>query len=217
VVLKAATVWATPGRVTLVLGRNGSGKSTLLRCALGMMRADEGIVRFFGNVYLRPRLWRFASRGLFYLPDRGLLSRRMRFGEQVGLFERRFGVKGGKEIAERVGAQGLLDVYPGQMSGGEERRCEISLAMTRRPRCLIADEPLAEIEPKDRWLVAEGLRDLAQNGSAVLLTGHEVEDLLEIADEVIWMTAGTTHGLGSAAEARAHGQFRREYLGPAFE
>jgi len=200
-----------------VLGRNGSGKTTLLRCALGLLRADEGVVRFLGNVYVRPRLSRLASRGLFYLPDRGLLSRRMRFREQLELLQRRFRVSGGEEVAERLGVYGSLDVHPGRMSGGEERRCELTLALTRRPRCLIADEPLTEIEPKDRWQMARELRDLARQGAAVLLTGHEVVDLLEIADDVIWITAGTTHGLGSADEARAHGQFRREYLGPGFD
>ena len=55
-------------------------------------------------------------------------------------------------------------------------------------------------------------------GALVLIdmrvTGHEVEDLLAIGDEVIWMVAGTTHVLGTPAEAHAHHQFRNEYLGP---
>ena len=103
------------------------------------------------------------------------------------------------------------------MSGGERRRCELALALARGPRCLIADEPLNEIEPRDRPLVTESIRTLADGGAAVLVTGHQAEDLLELADEVIWIAAGTTHGLGSPAEARAHGRFRRDYLGPAFE
>jgi ABC-type lipopolysaccharide export system ATPase subunit len=141
----------------------------------------------------------------------------MRFREQLGLIQHRFHVRGGEQVAERLGVSASLDVRPGRMSGGEERRCELALAVTRRPRCLIADEPLTEIEPKDRGQMAAELRELARQGTAVLLTGHEVVDLLEIADEVIWITAGTTHGLGSADEARAHGQFRREYLGPGFD
>jgi ABC-type multidrug transport system ATPase subunit len=208
-------VWAAPRRVTVVLGRNGSGKSTLLRCAVGLERADEGTVRYAEELHVRPRLWRLAAGGLFYLPDQGLLSRRMAFGAQLALLTGRFGITDGQAVAERMGAAALMRAYPGQMSGGEKRRCELTLALARRPRCLIADEPLAEVEPKDRGMVASAIRELARSGAAVLVTGHEVEDLLAVADEVIWMTAGTTHGLGSPAEARGHAQFRREYLGSA--
>ncbi len=213
--LKAASAWASPGRVTVVLGRNGSGKSTLLRCAVGLDRPAEGVVRYADELHVRPRLSRLAARGLFYLPDQGLLSRRMTFGEHLGLFARRFEITDARVVTERLGAADLLDSYPGQLSGGEKRRCELTIALARRPRCLLADEPLAEVEPRDRPMVAASMRDLARSGAAVLVTGHEVEDLLAIADEVIWMTAGTTHGLGSPAEARAHTQFRREYLGSA--
>jgi ABC-type branched-subunit amino acid transport system ATPase component len=50
-------------------------------------------------------------------------------------------------------------------------------------------------------------------GTAVVLTGHEIQTLLPFADEVVWTVAGTTHHLGSPAEARANDAFRREYLG----
>jgi len=52
-----------------------------------------------------------------------------------------------------------------------------------------------------------------QRRAAILVTGHEVEDLFDLADEVIWMVAGTTHGLGTPEEAARHAQFRLEYLG----
>lgn len=172
-------------------------------------------MRYDGELHTRPRLWNLAARGLFYLPDQGLLSRRMTFGTHLALLASRFGVTDAHAVAEHLGAAALLDAYPDQLSGGEKRRCELTLAVARRPRCLIADEPLAEVEAKERGMVASALRGLASTGAAVLVTGHEVEDLLAVADEVVWMTAGTTHGLGSPVEARAHAQFRREYLGSA--
>ncbi len=55
--------------------------------------------------------------------------------------------------------------------------------------------------------------ELAGQGSAVVVTGHDVTDLLAVADDVTWMVAGTTHQLGTPAEARRHDQFVREYLG----
>lgn len=105
-------------------------------------------------------------------------------------------------------------VGPGPLWGGTGRRADLALALVRRPACLIPDEPLTEIEPKDRGLIAAMLRAQAALGCAVLITGHEVRDLMSVSDYVIWMAAGTTRGLGSPDQARAHDQFRREYLGP---
>ena len=84
----------------------------------------------------------------------------------------------------------------------------------REPICLLADEPLAGIHPRDAEVIASGLVAMARAGCAVVVTGHEVPHLMQIADEVVWVTAGTTHGLGTPAAASAHDQFRREYLGP---
>ena len=212
-VLKSATAWATPGRVTAILGRNGCGKTTLLRLALGLGSADQGQVFFDGTVRRRPYLWKLAAEGLFFLPDHGLLARRIQFGQQLELLERRYGVSSPADVAQRLGVDPHFQSVADEMSGGERRRAELALALARRPRCLIADEPLAGVEPKERRRVSESLRAEAAEGMAILVTGHDVDDLMALADDVIWMVAGTTHGLGSPAEAQAHHQFRREYLG----
>ena len=85
--------------------------------------------------------------------------------------------------------------------------------MARQPDCILADEPLIDLSPKDSALVAEVLRTMARKGAAILVTGHEVDVLLDLADDIVWMTAGTTHALGSPDDARDHDQFKREYLG----
>jgi ABC-type multidrug transport system ATPase subunit len=213
VVLRSASLWAHAGSITVLLGRNGSGKSTLIRVGLGLLRADRGTVRWDGELLEAPTLHELARRGLFFVPDKGLLSRRLRLRDQLELYAEAFG----SSVEEAVAAEGLegrLDLRAGQLSGGEERRAEMALARLRKPLCLLADEPFAGLAPLDRARVAEDLREQTVRGAAVIVTGHEVEELLAVADQVIWMVAGTTHVLGSAAAARGHDQFRREYLGP---
>ncbi len=213
-VLFAASVWAWPGRITLLLGRNGCGKSTLLRIGAGVLAPDHGVVRLGAGAWERPRLDRLARRGLFYLPDRGLLSRRLTLQQHVAALVWRFKCDDPARALSELDVGSLLDRRVGELSGGERRRAEVALAALRGPICLLADEPLAGIAPTDATTVAGALRRLARSGCAVVVTGHEVPDLLDLADEVVWMTAGTTHGLGGASAAAAHGQFRREYLGP---
>lgn len=215
-VLKSASVWGTEGRITALFGRNGCGKSTLLKVGAGLLRMDYGVVHFAGRAYLRPRLPELAARGLFYLPDRDLLSQRLSVRVQLRAVEWRFGAGRSPGIVERLGLERLLDRPTLELSGGERRRAEIAAAWTRAPRCLLADEPFAGINPSDAEVLGRAFRELAREGCAVVITGHEVRQLLDIADDVVWMVAGTTHGVGTPDEAARHDQFRREYLGPAF-
>lgn len=211
-VLKSATVWGYAGRVTVAFGRNGAGKSTLLKVGAGVLRADSGVVHFRGKAYQRPRLHRLAQDGLFYLPARGLLSPRWSLQDHLDAVSWRFEAESG--APPELDVFGLVERQPHQMSGGERRRAELAIAWAREPICLLADEPLAGIHPRDAEIIASALVAMARSGCAVVVTGHEVPHLMRIADEVVWVTAGTTHGLGTPAAASAHDQFRREYLGP---
>ena len=213
-VLKSATMWARPGVITVLFGLNGSGKTTMIRCALGLLRADHGMVRYDGRSYLRPRLHRLARLGVFYVPDRGLLSRRIRIGKQLRLVAERFEASDTEEWLERLGVAHVLRRPLHTLSGGERKRMELAMAGIRNPRCLILDEPLTEIEPRDRGFINGVLREMSADGCAIIVTGHDVDDLMALADDVIWVVGGTTHGLGTTEEAKAHHQFRREYIGP---
>lgn len=213
-VLSSATLHVPPGRITALLGRNGCGKSTLLRILIGFLQADHGRIEFEGEFLARPRLGALAARGLFYLPDRDLLSRNRTVRHHLDMLARRFGIGNAGDVVESVGIASLLDRLPGQLSGGERRRAELALALMRRPTCLLADEPFLGIAPRDAEVVATALRTLAAHGCGVLVTGHEVELLLDGADDVVWMTAGTTHPLGAPADVWRYHSFVRDYLGP---
>ena len=214
-VLKNASVWVRPGRITTLFGRNGSGKSTLLRCAVGLVRADHGVTRFDGTSFLDPKLSRLARLGVMYVPAEGALVRGRALRPQLDGFRWRYErAMTIEDAADAAGMGALLDETTEELSGGEQRRASIAAALLRDPRCLLIDEPFAGVAPRDAEVVERALRALAGRGCAVLITGHEVETVMAIADDVIWMAAGTTHGLGSPADAAAHDQFRREYLGP---
>lgn len=215
-VLKSATVWGCTGRVVAVMGRNGSGKTTLFRAALGLVAREFGAVKFGSRTFLNPHLHQLSRLGLFYLPDSGLLSRRRTFGWHLSLLKEGFPDEAREHFPATLQVEALMEKTVWEMSGGEERKAELALAWARRPSCLLADEPLAGLAPKDKDIVSGVIRTMADEGCAVVVTGHDVRPLMKLADEVIWMVAGTTHGIGSPDDARKHDQFRREYLGPGY-
>jgi len=211
-VLREASVWAWPGAVTVMFGRNGEGKTTLLRCGLGLLRAERGVTIFADCRHHRPALHRLAADGLFFLPDRDLLSPQLSLRRQLAGVVNRFPAAVPARFAAILRETDQLDRRPWQLSGGERRRAELGIAGARAPLVLVADEPLRGLAPLDAQAVADYLRLLTAEGCAVLVTGHEARALLDVADHVVWMTGGTTHHLGDRETAFAHDQFRENYL-----
>lgn len=218
IVLRAAGLRVRPGRVTALLGRNGVGKTTLFRIVIGRVRAEWGRVLFAGRFRPRPSLARLSREGLMYSAQESALTPHFTIGRHLGAFVTRYG---GAErldtIVDDLALAEFLDRGPRGLSGGERQRASLALARLRAPTCLISDEPFAGVAPTDRPLVGRALRALADGGAGVVISGHDVDDLLTVADEVVWMTAGTTHDLGSPEAALEHHRFRREYLGPRRE
>ncbi len=212
-VLASAGLWATPGRITALVGRNGSGKTTLMKIAAGWLRADHGTVIFKGVAYERPRLPQLANAGLFFLPDRDLLSLTVTLNRHLGAVRARFPNARPEEAAALLRVDELAGRKPKSFSGGERRRAALAVALARDPDCLLADEPFLDAEPADARTMATAFRALSEKGCALVVAGQEVRELLDLADEVVWVTSGTTRHLGAPAEARADDEFRRRYLG----
>lgn len=216
-VLTAASLRARAGRITALVGRNGAGKTSLLRVGVGLQRANHGIVRFNGRWYPRPSLARFARAGLFYLPAQRILDPFIPLGRQLAAVRDHYA---GPELLSLVESLGLTEVVsaaPASLSGGELRRAELALALARKPTCLVADEPFRGIDPRDIEIVMQALQSCATAGAGVVITGHELVPLRQIADAVVWCVAGTTHEFPTAADAWANPQLQQDFLGPAWE
>lgn len=211
--LRSATLRATCGELRALLGRNGAGKSTLLRIAAGVLAPDYGVVRFNGETRERVRLATLAREGLFFVPDHDLLSNAFSIRHHLEFVRKPDDVEGIHRVADRLAITPLLDARPFELSSGERRRAEIAVAMLREPACLLADEPLRSLSPVDADALLGALRDVAKEGCAVVITGHEVPAILGAVHHIIWCTAGTTYEMGPPFMARTDERFLRDYLG----
>jgi ABC-type multidrug transport system ATPase subunit len=212
-VLSAARLSVSRGQVVGVLGRMGSGKSTLLRICAGIMRADSGWVELDGTRYQSPRRTDLAKRALFYLGEADNLAWSMTVGQHFDEIARRFGPAQIDDVLDLVDIRSLFDRRVHQLSSGEVRRVEMGLVFARNPACLLADEIMRSVDPIVCDVLGRSLRILAERGSAVVVTGHEVNYLMPFLDSVTWVTSGTTYDLGPRDTALANEKFAREYLG----
>jgi len=188
----------------LLLGPSGCGKSTLLRSIAGFVAPDQGRVRFDGeDVTAVPPHRRqigmvFQSFALF--PH-------LSVGENVafGLREQR---RTRAEIASRV-ERALLDVRMAgfaarsidQLSGGEQQRVALARALVTRPRCLLLDEPLSNLDAGLRHSMREEIRRVCkEHGLTTLYVTHDQKEALAIADRIAVMRSGTLQQVGTPLE-----------------
>ncbi len=199
-VLTAASLRAPAGRVTALVG---------------LQPLEHGTVRLGGKHYRRPRLATLARAGLFYLPATNILDPFIAVQRQLTAVSRYFGGPRIPDLLARFGLAGVATQAPASLSGGELRRAELALAAARHPTCLVADEPFRGLDPRDIEVLVDAIRSIAAGGAAVVVTGHELAALRQVADGVVWCVAGTTHEFPEASGAWADAQMQQEFLGPA--
>jgi energy-coupling factor transporter ATP-binding protein EcfA2 len=197
-----------PGEVLLVAGPSGCGKSTLIRAVNGLIphsyRGDlAGRVAIDGRATLEVRLRDLAELVGTVLQDprkqlvASTVEGELAFGpENVGMprDEIRSRVD---EVAAASGIQHLISRTTDELSGGEGQQLAIAGALMLRPRLLVLDEPLANLDPAAAHRLLGLVRRLADDGTAVVIVEHRVEDVLEARpDRVLYLEEGAQRYLG---------------------
>lgn len=215
--IKEVSFNAEAGEIVGVIGRSGAGKSTLLRCINGLERATAGEIRVDGSIVTQAdarELVRLRRRiGFvwqeFNLVDRlpvftNVLSGRLGYKQSLagvfGYFDREE-----RELAlrnlERVNLLHRATQRADRLSGGEKQRAAIARAMTQQPRILLADEPVASLDPE---LAATVLSDLAriarEDGVLAVINIHQVELARQFCDRIIGLAQGVVVFDGDAAD-----------------
>jgi zinc/manganese transport system ATP-binding protein len=197
-ILTGVSFAVEPGQFTGLIGPNGAGKTTLLRVILGLQPPSEGRVLLDG----RPRSRRGG--GLIgYVPQKLSIDQDvpLRARDVVGL-----GIDGHKfgfplpsaarrqrvtEALEAVGAESYADARIGELSGGEQQRVLIAHALIGRPKLLLLDEPLANLDLKSEQGIVSVLARLAREQRiAVLISAHDMNPLMRETDTVVYVAAG---------------------------
>lgn len=204
VALRSVSLALEPGELMLLLGPSGCGKSTLLRSIAGFVKPDSGRVLFDADdvTALPPH-----RRQIGMVFQSFALFPHLSVGENVafGLREQH---RPKSEIGERV-ERALSDVKMGgfaerrvdQLSGGEQQRVALARALVTRPRCLLLDEPLSNLDAGLRHSMREEIRRVCkEHGLTTLYVTHDQKEALAIADRIAVMRKGHLEQLGTPWE-----------------
>ncbi|MEU6592187.1 amino acid ABC transporter ATP-binding protein [Streptomyces sp. NPDC046881] len=207
-VLRGIDLQVRAGEVTVVLGPSGSGKSTLLRTINHLEKVDRGEISVDGALIG----YRRAGNRLHELPEREVLGQRTRIGfvfQNFHLFPhltvldnvveapvsalkrpRRAAVESAHRLLARVGLGDKAGAYPRQLSGGQQQRVAIARALALEPKLLLFDEPTSALDPELVGEVLDVIRDLAAQGTTMIVVTHEIGFAREVADTVVFMADG---------------------------
>jgi polar amino acid transport system ATP-binding protein len=207
-VLKGIDLDVRKGQVVCLLGPSGSGKTTFLRC-INQLETIDG-----GRIWVDGDLMGYEDRAgtLHRLTNKAIAAQRREIGmvfQRFNLFphkttlenimEAPIQVKGEKKeearkralaLLERVGLADKPSAYPAQLSGGQQQRVAIARALAMQPKLMLFDEPTSALDPELVGEVLAVMRELANDGTTMIVVTHEMSFAREVADHVVFMDGG---------------------------
>jgi simple sugar transport system ATP-binding protein len=196
------TFSAMPGEVHALVGENGAGKSTLMSILSGMYRPDEGVFLINGNPvqFQSPR--DAIDHGIGMVYQHFMLVDSFTVTENVMLGAKNAGLRLDHHRIERelteLSRRYDLEIDPGayiwQLSVGEQQRVEILRLLHRGARTLVFDEPTAVLTPQESRSLIQHLRQLGEQGFAVIFISHKLDEVLEVADRITVLRRGAVAG-----------------------
>jgi ABC-2 type transport system ATP-binding protein len=208
-VVAGVTLRAHAGQITAVLGPNGAGKTTTVECVSGFRRPDAGTVRVLGRDPVAQRGDVVDRVGVMLQEGGAYQAATPR--EMLRLHARYY--RDPLEVDALLARVGL-DGPPATtrfrvLSGGQKQRLNLALALVGRPRVAILDEPTAGMDPQARHVTWDLIRELRDDGVAVLLTTHFMDEAERLADIVAVIDRGRLVALDSPAALLGAGEADR--------
>ena len=206
------TFSAEPGEVLAVLGPNGAGKTSTIECLEGYRRPTAGFVRVLDldpiaeHAQLVPQIGVMLQSGGVYPGIRPIEAL-----ELHAAFYR--DPADPAELLERVGLTHVRRSSWRQMSGGEQQRLSLALALVGKPRVAFLDEPTAGVDVQGRQLIRSTVRELAHDGVCVILTTHDLDEAEKVSDRVVIIDRGHLITVGTPDQLMAAGGSREIRFG----
>jgi ABC-2 type transport system ATP-binding protein len=189
--LRRVSLSADRGELVAVIGPNGAGKTTLLSILAGIQTPDEGSVSR-------------APREIGWVPQQPALYSKLTVRENLDLFARLEGVADPEatvaQMLEFAALEDRADDQVGELSGGNRQRVNVAIGLLAEPDVLLLDEPSAALDPRQRERLWEFILRLAEHGTTVLYSTHNVQEAERHAQRVVVLADGERLFAGSPRE-----------------
>ncbi|HEV7179238.1 MAG TPA: ATP-binding cassette domain-containing protein [Candidatus Baltobacteraceae bacterium] len=187
-----------------LLGPNGAGKTTTMRMILGILTPDGGTVRWNGTPVRRD-----SRRHFGYLPEERGIYGKMKVREQITFFARLHGLRDpemAKRVShwiERLGLNEYAERPCSELSKGNQQKVQVACAAVHGPQLLILDEPFSGLDPVNADMLFAILREMQQQGTALILSSHQMWQLEELCSSFAIIAGGENRVSGDLARLRS--------------
>jgi lipopolysaccharide export system ATP-binding protein len=221
-VVDGVSIFVQPGEIVGLLGPNGAGKTTTFNMVVGVVRPDDGAVKFEDADVTRKPMHERARLGMGYLTQEPSVFRKLTVEQNIlailetlkmGRAEREVRLK---YLLDELDLARLAKSRAYTLSGGEKRRLEITRALVTSPKLLMLDEPFAGIDPIAVYEVQKIIRKLKERGLGILITDHNVRETLKLVDRAYLIHKGQVVYEGTGEAMLNDPKAREIYLGPDF-
>ncbi len=187
-ILRDITLTINPGKVTALIGPNGAGKSTLIKSMLGLVKPEKGNI-FIDDTPVSNEKVRCM---LGYMPQTPQFPPHMTVREIMEFVQklRKDAPHRDMKLLNQLGLQYELDKPFRTLSGGTKQKVSAVIAFLFFPNVLILDEPTAGLDPISALTFKQRVRDEASAGKTILYTSHILQEIEELADELIYLQDG---------------------------
>lgn len=202
-VLRGIDLVIQPGRITALLGPNGAGKTTLIKTILGLARGDEGTIRIAGATVGNDPAYRSD---IGYMPQIARFPENLTAAELIAMISdlRRTAAAASldEELLEQFALAGQLDKPLRVLSGGTRQKINAVLAFLFRPALLVLDEPSAGLDPVAAGILRDKILRERVAGRTVLIISHVMNEVDELADDVVFLLDGRVQFAGAAHDLK---------------
>ena len=206
-----------------LLGRNGAGKTTTFRMCIGMIVPEAGVVQFEGHDITKHPMYKRARLGMGYLSQEPSVFQRLPIKDPLMAILETMAISRGErkrranDLVERFGLEEVVHSQARFLSGGERRKLEIARAMVTNPSLILLDEPFSGVDPIAVEELQTEIRRLVASGVSILITDHNVERTLEVADKAYIMDHGKVIAAGAPKDIIQNELVKKSYLGSTFK
>ena len=201
-VLHGVDLEVRTGELLGIVGPNGAGKTTLLRLMQGLLRPTSGSATMYGTDAWPPSRWRNRRIGV-HLQDPALFEQ-LTVSEQLHLFAKLRGDDPANVdvVISELRLADCQSVRQEKLSGGQRQRLSVACALVGAPELVFLDEPTANVDPVARQHMRSVLRKMCSEGTAMVYTSHDINEVGDICDRVIVMFAGRIIASGTPEELK---------------
>jgi lipopolysaccharide export system ATP-binding protein len=222
-VVREVSLAVRAGEIVGLLGPNGAGKTTSFYMMVGLIAPDAGRIEVDGRDVTRLPMHARARLGVGYLPQEASVFRRLSVADNIlAILETRADLSRSRRrdelerLLQEFHVQHVRDSEGLSLSGGERRRVEIARALAASPRFILLDEPFAGIDPIAVKDIHNIITHLRGRGIGVLVTDHNVREMLHICERAYILNEGTVIAEGTPEALEGDETVRRVYLGEDF-